>query len=137
VAVEGQRITIHGYVYIDREGLITAYAARKAGESECYVVASGTAANAALQGRMLRPGASPAGDRAFVTKSGDVTFGVLTERTSSGDLKWFVHNASRNNTANVTGLLDVVNVGDKSFAISGAALSSPTLGELQSRLCSD
>jgi hypothetical protein len=132
-------VEIDGYVYIDPDGLMTAYTlrSRKTGPGQCLALATGKSANAALAGRILRPGRSPGGEPDYETTVGDVTFGVFEKRSASGNIAWFVHSAKMNNTANVTGTMDSVTAGDLSFAITGRPLSSPTLAELQDRMCAD
>ncbi len=141
VTINGVKLLTTGYIEINQTGSITAFEQEGEGPaavgSGCYLLASGTATNAGLQGRTLMLGESPMGDAVYQTIAGDKDlFGILVEPAANGDMRWFFHWGKPNSTVTVIGSQNVVNASNQaSYSINGPALSSPTPDQLRSMLC--
>jgi hypothetical protein len=141
IKIDGAKIETSGFVEIDRAGRVSAYERQGEGPnsagSGCYVLASGTATNAGLQGRILTPGVSPMGAPVYQTLAGDSdTFGILVEPNANRGMRWFFHWGKSGSTATIDGSRNVVNAAHQTnYSISGPALASPTPDTLQGMLC--
>jgi len=136
VMIGAVKKTTEDYLYIAPDGRITAYVARYEGpyRRTCFKLASGGEKNAALQGRILTPGASPSGEPAYAVKIATDNFGVI-ERPGPNGVEWFIHNDDRNDTINLKGKETLVDSLDGSYSMTGIALTAPTLAEIQAKMC--
>jgi hypothetical protein len=139
VTIDGDMITTAGYLLIAADGKVTVYTHRSATpdspKRDCYAPAKDTETDGPLQGRFLNPGKAPTGEPDYEVTVNGVAFGILADGARGEPVRWFVHSYRANNTVNVHGLQDVVNISGQTYSISGSPLPSAVLDTVRSKPC--